>query len=118
MNVVMSIKEKLIVGQMALDKVSISTIIFYMMVKDLLDMEGGTSCAECARVSFMSSQAAARHLSKLQQAGYARREGYRSWKKAPQMLKDGDLMFIVDMLKRQGSKVHSLDRPAAIAIAS
>lgn len=108
----LNLQEKLVIAQMALDEISINTIIFYAMVKDLLDMKEGSSCAEIARHSYMSPQAASRHLARLEMNGYVTRHSYRSWKRAKAVLKDRDLQDISKAYRSQKAGLRVLARPA------
>jgi len=91
---VINLKQKLIICQMTIEKLSAATVEFYLLTHEAFSRVEGASCADVAKLAFMSPQAASRHIDRLERSGYLTRLRYRSWKLAPSLLHDKDLIML------------------------
>lgn len=79
---------KLYMWQMTSDNISSSTIDFFKLVYPLLTATPPLSCSRMAELSYMSPQAAKKHILKLTRNGYLSRRHYRGWSLVSTAIKD------------------------------
>lgn len=91
----LTLKSKLIVGQMAMAGIKLSTISFYMGNAVLLERKSGVTLLEMTSNFKFSRAGANRHLKTLKELGIVEKCSYHNWRLTLNPLRDIDFLEIL-----------------------
>lgn len=93
----LSLKAKLVVAQMALMGLKLSTISFYMHNAVLLEQDCGVTLKEMTTYYPFSMAGASRHLRSLRENGIVEKCSYRNWRLSNNPVCDYDFLQVLKL---------------------